>query len=1119
MRFTIRLSLTLCFSLFFLTSCNDSSVGYTAPSNAVFQQLKPSSSGVDFQNTVEDGEEFNVLSYRLFYNGGGVAIGDLNGDGQDDLYFIANQGPNRLYVNDGDLKFHEAEGAAAGAMMWSTGVTIIDVNGDNKQDIYVCNSGDTNGSQRTNELFINQGNDDSGNPTFKEMAADYGLDDKGFGTQASWFDYDHDGDLDLYLLNNSYLNPDRFDPKGDNRNIRDEDSGDKLYRNDAGSNGQQMFTDVSEQAGIYGSRIGFGLGSGLGDVNGDGWTDIYISNDFWERDYLYINQQDGTFKEDLNQRLDHVSISSMGSDVADLDNDGDLEIFSTDMLASDNKRLKASTLFDSYNTEAIKHEASYHHQILQNCLQVNDGNGHFIETAHFSGVSATDWSWGALLFDMDNDGMKDIFVANGIYRDIMDLDFTDFLADKAQVKAMVEEKGRYDWRDFVQKLPHNKQANYAFLNRGDLRFENKANELGLGNMTYSNGSAYGDLDGDGDLELVVNNVNQPAGIYKNTSAENGRNYVSVKLEGPEKNQAGVGAKVQLLYGDDLQVQEQYPSRGFLSTVSQTLVFGLGDYAGKVDIRVTWPDGQATHLKQIDPNQLTTVRHAESRTNPPTKPASDKAIFADVTEKALSTPAVHEEPFFNDFDHEALLLKKLSDPGPEVVKGDPNGDGLEDFLLLGSFGFPDKLYLQQPDGTFAFEPNNFFDGTADYESSAGAFFDADGDGDDDLMIGSGGNEYARGFGAYMIRFYENIDGLLILNNVLAPPNAGAEVSVIAPCDIDFDGDMDVFIGGRAIPGNYGLPPQSFLFVRDKGTYVNRTPKDIGTAGMVTDAVWSDLNTDGRPDLIMVGDWMPVTVAFMLHDSEISATFQLPNSAGMWNSIEAADFDQDGKEDLVLMNWGLNSKFKASTEKPLKMHVNDFDKNGKTEFIVEWFPPADENPYPFASKREMHGQLPHLRKKTLKYSDFAAATYESLFTEAERAEALTLSCEELRSSIIWNKGEGQVRIEPLPWQAQLTTQFTSAVEDVNGDGKLDLWLGGNIFGLTPQVGRSDAGRGTLLLNAGDRNWTFVDNAEVGISVKGQVRDAQFINLADGAKGLLVGINNEPMKIYRLNQQPTK
>jgi hypothetical protein len=701
----------------------------------------------------------------------------------------------------------------------------------------------------------------------------------------------------------------------------------------------------------------------------------------------------------------------------------------------------------------------------------------------------------------------------------MDLDFTDFLADKAQVKAMVEAKGRYDWRDFVQKLPHNKQANYAFLNRGDLRFENKARELGLGDMTYSNGAAYGDLDGDGDLELVVNNVNQPAGIYKNTSSENGRNFVSVKLEGPSGNLAGVGAKVQVMHGEAVQLQEQYPSRGFLSTVSQQLVFGLGDYAGGVDIQATWPDGLVTTLLQVATNQATVVRHAEAASQKLAKPTTGKALFADVTGTILNTPAVHEEPFFNDFDHEALLLRKLSDPGPEVVKGDPNGDGLEDFLLLGSFGYPDKLYQQKADGTFALQTNNSFDGTASYESSAGAFYDADGDGDDDLMIGSGGNEYARGFNAYTIRFYENIDGQLILNNVLSPPNTGAEVSVIAPCDIDFDGDMDVFIGGRAIPGNYGLPPQSFLFIRDKGTYINRTPEDIGTAGMVTDAVWSDLNTDGRPDLIMVGDWMPVTVAFMLHDAEISATFQIPNSSGMWNSVEAADFDQDGKEDLVLMNWGQNSKFKASAEKPLKMHVNDFDDNGKTEFIVEWFPPADETLYPFASKREMHGQMPHLRKKTLKYSDFAAATYESLFTEEERAKALTLSCEELRSSIIWNKGDGQVRIEPLPWQAQLTTQFTSAIEDVNGDGKLDLWLGGNIFGLTPQVGRSDAGRGTLLLNAGDRNWTFVDNAEVGISVKGQVRDAQFINLADGAKGLLVGINNEPMKIYRLNEQPTK
>ena len=1040
----------------------------------LFTSLSAQQTGINFTNQVTDRQDFNVLLYRNYYNGGGVAIGDINNDGLADLYFTANLTPNKLYLNKGGFQFEDITDKAgtAGTKAWSTGVTMADVNGDGWLDIYVSNSGDIDGDNKANELFIN-----NGDLTFTESAQAYGLANEGFSTQAAFFDYDADGDLDCYLLNNSFQDPSKIRLYENMRLKPDALGGDKLYRNDG-----EQFTDVTKNAGIYSSAIGFGLGAVIGDINGDTHPDIYVSNDFWERDYLYINQGNGTFKEDLINRIDICSISSMGGDMGDINNDGHPEIISTDMLAADNYRLKAMSAFDPYHLDDLEYRANYHYQFGQNCLHLNDGTGHFQEIAMMSGVAATDWSWGALFFDFENDGLKDLFISNGIQRDLMSMDFRDFMANNNMYGRNLKTE-EVDFPGLTQKMPSNPIRNYAFSNQGNLQFQDQTVALGLGKNSFSNGSAYGDLDNDGDLDLVINNANSPAFIYRNEAEKTPNNYLKVKLKGPDKNPFGIGAKVIITTDNGIQTYQNFNTRGFQSSVEPFLTIGLGQTKQVKELAVYWPGQTAQFLHGVSVNQELTLSHADAGGYGPE--GTGTTDFQNVTRSVLKGEAIHLENRYNDFDHEILSWYMLSTESPRIVKGDVNNDGLEDFVLLGAKNDEDKLFVQQKEGTFQRKANQGFAVSKGFESSDGVFMDVDQDGDQDLMLASGGNEYQQGGKFFILRYFENDGrGNLRVDNTNIPQVVG-NFSCIKAADVDGDGDQDMFLGGRNVPGNYGLPPRSFLFLNDQGKWRDATSESLAGAGMVTDAIFADIDQDQDQDLIVVGDWTAVQI-FTNENGSLNLSKSIPNSEGWWRSIQAADLDNDGDQDFVLGNWGTNSKFQASAGRPLTMYVNDFDQNKKSEFILNWYAPLDQKAYPFATKMDITEQLPGLRKQILKYEAYANETYETLFPQEIRQRALTYKAVYLKSAILWND-QPALQLQALPPAAQMAPTYAIIADDLNKDGFTDIWLGGNFYALKPQVGRLNASRGVFLAGNGSRTFTPIPHQQSGIIVEGEVRGA--------------------------------
>ena len=1093
----IRNTIVYVSSLVFFYSCtqkNDEQ--YQPPKDPLFTQLPSSQTRVDFKNEVEDSSTYNILTYRNFYNGGGVAIGDINNDSLPDLFLTANLGESKLYLNKGNFKFEDitSRSGIKSKRGWRTGVTMADVNGDGLLDIYICNSGDIKGDNKENELYINQGD-----LSFKEQAKQFGLNDPGYTTHVSFFDYDLDGDLDCYILNNSFVDVRKFDIDSV-RQVRDTMGGHKLMRNDNGH-----FTDVSEQAGIAGTRIAYGLGVSVSDLNGDMYPDIYISNDFYERDYLYINQRNGTFKDELADRMGHISSSSMGADIADINNDGYMDIVSTDMLPEDEYRQRTMTRFEEYHIENMKFRSSFHYQLVQNALQLNNGDGTFKETAFLSGVPATDWSWGALFLDFDNDGWNDIFISNGINRDITDLDFSDFLANKASVDKVVTEKGRFDFRDFLPYIPSKKLSNYAYVNQHNLTFRNEAYNLGLGQPSFSNGVAYGDLDNDGDLDIVVNNLNDECFIYRNEENKRSENhFVEISFDGKAPNRFGIGAEVTAFSNGSKQVKQMIPVRSFQSCMDPRLVFGLGK-SSKVDsIEVVWPDLSKQTLYNVKIDQQLKLHQADAKQRF-SSPSPSSPLLVDVTALKLHGNIEHKENGFIDFDVERLLPHMLSRQGPCLAIADVNGDRRQDFFMGGAKGEEGRIFIQQADGNFDQSSQPPFVKDKDFEDVAAAFFDVDNDGDMDLIVGSGGYEYDAGSSLLKTRIYMN-DGKGHFTDGQSLNDISVNAGCIAVNDFDKDGYMDVFIGGRAVSGQYGKPARSFLLHNEKGRLVDITPPGLKEPGMVTDACWTDLNEDGYADLMLVGEWMPISF-FINNKGNLETKREVPNSSGWWNTITQIDLDKDGNMDFVLGNWGLNSRFKASVDKPMRLYINDFDGNGTPESIITYYWPEGKS-FVYPSKSDMTSQLPVLRKKYLYYKDFAGKTMEDLFGAEAVNKSQQYKTEELQTAVLWGKGNGEVELKPLPVIAQVAPVYAIIANDFDRDGNMDLFLAGNMYDVKPDVGRLDANDGVLLKGDGKRNFQVLSYSQTGIHIKGQVRGAVSISTGVNKQGIILGRNNSTL-----------
>ena len=1065
----------------------------------------PSSvTGIDFRNPLQETEQFNVLNYGYLYNGGGVAIGDINDDGLSDIYFTGNMVGSRLYLNQGNFKFKEiAEQAGVFASgLWNTGTTMADVNGDGFMDIYVCRSAAKDSNKRKNLLFIN-----NGDLTFTEKGEEYGVDDSGYSTQGAFFDYDKDGDLDLYILNHStqeYAGLGKISRH--HKKQKNKSYSDKLMRNDNGK-----FVDVSDEAGLISNILGFGLGIAVSDLNNDSWLDLYISNDYNEQDYLYLNNGDGTFSEQLEDYIGHVSLYSMGSDIADINNDGLTDIMTLDMLPEGNYRIKMTSGPDNFEKLSHLEKNGFYHQTMRNMLQLNRGGDYFSEIGQFSGVSNTDWSWASLFTDLDNDGFKDLFITNGYRKDYTNMDFMNYVVQEKINERKTKEK--IQLKELIDKMPSTIEENYTYKNNGDLTFSKVNKDWGLDQKTLSNGAAYVDLDNDGDMDLVVNNIDEKAFIYRNNAEKfTQNNYLKIALKGTGKNKFGIGAKVNVNSGGMMQTQELLNTRGYQSSVDLNLIFGIGKSTKVDQVEVIWPNQKKQIIADLEPNQKIILLETNATATEP----EQEEVKTDLFEEVKPLNFTHKENNYNDFKREIMLPHMLSTLGPKLAVGDVNGDGLEDVFIGGAKGSVGGLFLQNRSGIFVRSNNIDLEPDASSEDMGALFFDADGDLDLDLFVVSGGNEFDKTASALKDRLYINVGKGNFIKSKGNLPDYLSSGSVIKSADYDNDGDMDLFVGGRILPNEYPYPPQSFLLQNNgKGVFEDITENKangLQNIGMVSDALWTDFNGDSFPDLILVGEWMPITLFVNKNGNleNISENVGFKNSEGWWNTIAQADFDKDGDMDYVAGNFGLNSQLKTSIDYPIGIYAKDYDNNGSVDPILSCYDEGKN--YPVFSKDDIQQQLTILKNRFVKYSEYAGLTIDQVFTSEELEGSKVLYAKNFETSYIENIGSGQFKITALPKESQFSPIYGLSTGDFNQDGHIDIVMGGNFTASRVKFGNYDAIKGICFLGDGSGKFSYLDASESGLMVSGEVRDIQKIISPSGEQYLVFTRNNDTPKFYK-------